>query len=142
MAALSVAVAAGGSGFSPAVAIGFSLARNLIGWAEYGGSDPLELMAFAADAKLTSSRGIDFGSSSTASIDATVRATAVAVALSGGTGGGLSAGGLWTDNKVAVANKAYVDGSSEITSGQDIRVAATDDATIHADDRAIAVSAS
>ena len=142
VAALSVAVAAGGSGFSPAVAIGFSLARNLIGWTEYGGSDPLESMAYAADAKLTASRGIDIGSSSTASIDATVRATAVAVALSGGTGGGLSAGGLWTDNKVAVASKAYVDGSSGITSGQDIRVAATDNATIHADARAIAVSAS
>jgi hypothetical protein len=45
--ALSGAV--GFSGASPAVAIGFSLARNLIGWSEFGGSDPIEVRAYVND---------------------------------------------------------------------------------------------
>ena len=38
--ALAVAIGGGLSGTTPGIAIGFSIARNLIGWAEYGGVRP------------------------------------------------------------------------------------------------------
>jgi hypothetical protein len=137
--AASVAVS---GGTTPAVAIGFSLARNLIGWTEYGGSDPIEVQAYATDTQITAAKGITVSADSTAVIDATVSATSVAIALSAGSGGGLSAAGLWTDNKIAADIQAYLDGSTGIVAGGDLRVTADDNSTITADAQAASVAAS
>ena len=92
--AASVAVS---GGTTPAVAIGFSLARNLIGWSEYGGATPIEVRAYIedtnpADANLTNvlaDRRVRLKADASSTIDATVAATTVAVAAS--TKGGFAA---------------------------------------------------
>ena len=42
----SVAVAISGSATSPGVSIGVSIARNFIGWSEYGGPTPVQVQAY------------------------------------------------------------------------------------------------
>ena len=130
-----------GLGTTPAVAIGFSLARNLIGWTEFSGADPLEAKAYTLNSQLTAAQTISLSATSTASIDATVEATAAAIAASAGSAVAASAAGLWTDNRIALHVNAYIDGSSAIESDGDISVTAQDASTITADAQAVAVSA-
>ncbi len=140
--ALAAALAGGVSGFTPGVAIGFSLARNLIGWTLYSGSTPFDVLAYTSDTSLTADHEITVESTSTANINAVVAATAVAVALAGTTGLALSAGGLWTDNKIAINGQARIDGSSKVQSNGKLKVSATDASSITADARATSISAS
>ena len=106
MKALAVAVGGSASGTTPAVAIGFSLARNLIGWTEYGGSDPLEVKATHVDTQLDARRAASRSRRpARATITAIVQATV-------GRGRGrrdrpsrVTAGGLWTDNKIAIDDR-------------------------------------
>ena len=140
--AFSVSVGIGG-GTTPAASIGFSLARNLIGWDEYGGSNPIEVMAYVQGASLAASRGVSLSSATTSTIHATVEATSVAVAASTGTSVGLSAAGLWTDNKIAARVKSYIDGSvSVVATTGDIVLTASDAATVTADARSASVAGS
>ncbi|MDA8435110.1 MAG: hypothetical protein M0Z98_03915, partial [Actinomycetales bacterium] len=139
--ALAVSIAAS-TDTSVAVAIGFSLARNFIGWTEYGGPVPFEVKATTPSTQLKAAGGITASAASTATINAVVEATSVAVAV-GKTGVSLSAGGLWTDNKVAMDIEAGLGSSTGIstTSGA-ISVSAGDTSSIVADAQAAAVSAS
>ncbi|MGB4916660.1 MAG: hypothetical protein WBO89_03020, partial [Propionicimonas sp.] len=73
--ALAVAIGGGLSGTTPGIAIGFSLARNLIGWAEYGGVTPIEVKARAISAELKAAGDITVSATSTAAITAVVQAT-------------------------------------------------------------------
>ncbi len=84
--ALAAALAASIDNSSVGVAIGFSLARNLIGWTLYSGATPFDVLAYTSNTSLTADHEITVSSTSTANIDAVVAATAVAVALSGTTG--------------------------------------------------------
>ncbi|TVS11137.1 MAG: hypothetical protein EA424_24230, partial [Planctomycetaceae bacterium] len=139
--ALSVAVAAS-TGKTQAISIGFSLARNLIGWTEYGGSDPIDVLAYIENSDVTADQGLTLTASSTAEILATVAATSVAVALTVGSGTAISAGGLWTDNKIATRIKAFLTGASVVDLGDDLVITASDQSNVVADARAVSVAAS
>src|SRR5439155_3685105 len=123
-------------------AIGFSLARNLIGWSEFGGPDQLEAKAYTADSDLEAENNIELSAVSTATINAVVEATAAALAASTDSAVGVSAAGLWTDNKIAADIAAYIDGAASIEAGGDLSLTAEDHSTITADAQAVAVSAS
>ncbi|MEA2197211.1 MAG: mucin9, partial [Solirubrobacteraceae bacterium] len=149
--ALAIAAAVG-DGTSVAIAIGFSLARNLIGWTEYHGADPSQVNAYAKHTSITAPTGITVTAADSSTIDAVVEAMAVAVSAGTGSGLGAAAGGLWTDNKIATQVEAYIDGSrsdgtldttpiSVSTTGGDITVSASATGDITADARAGAVAA-
>jgi hypothetical protein len=148
--ALSVAVAAS-TGFTPAVAIGFALARNLIGWREHGDADPVQVKAYVADTDagdgdpthVRADRGVTLSAHSDSRIDATVQATAAALAASSGSSLAVSGAGLWTDNKISTDIHARIDGASEVdTGGGTLTVTADDRSTVTADAQAIAIAAS
>ncbi|HZE04430.1 MAG TPA: hypothetical protein VE127_04350, partial [Solirubrobacteraceae bacterium] len=149
--ALAVSVAVG-DGTSVAIAIGFSLARNLIGWTEYNGSDPSLVEAYARHTSITAPKGITVTADDSSSIDAVVQAAAVAVSAGTGNGGAVSAGGLWTDNKIATDVQAFIDGSHSdgtldttlpaiSTTGAPITIEASATGDITADAEAGAVAA-
>ncbi|MBA3346941.1 MAG: hypothetical protein H0T13_00095, partial [Actinobacteria bacterium] len=120
----------------------FSLARNLIGWTEYGGTSAVGVRAASVGTTISAPGGISVTAASTAAITAKVLAAAVAVGLSGAGGTGVSAGGLWTDNKIAVDIEAIVDGAPSLTTGGlGLKVTASDESTVLADALAAAVSA-
>ncbi|MGB7964549.1 MAG: hypothetical protein WCF12_16525, partial [Propionicimonas sp.] len=79
IAAISAALALAPDGSQKAVAIGVSIARNLIGWAEWGGADPIAVKAQAVNADLRAATGITVSASSTSVIDAFVLAASVAI---------------------------------------------------------------
>ena len=110
--ALAVAIGGGLSGTTPGIAIGVSIARNLIGWSEYGGSSPIQVRARAISTSLNAAHGIAISAESTATITATVKATAVAIAASSDAAYAVSVGGLWTDNKIGVRIEASSDGTA------------------------------
>ena len=138
---VAISVSGGaGVGSTPAASIGFSLARNLIGWTEYGGSNPIQIEAYSASTKLTAD-----GASSSARLrprPSTQLWPRLRPRLpqSGGTGTGLSAAGLWTDNKIAQNVQAYIDTSTGIkTNAGDISLIAGDNSTISADAQAVSL---
>ncbi|MGB7817523.1 MAG: hypothetical protein WBL35_02135, partial [Ornithinibacter sp.] len=143
IAAIAVAVSAAVSGSTPGVAIGFSLARNLIGWEEYGGVSPIEVKARAISSHLQGGADVVVSASSSAVITAIVSATSVAVAASTDSAIAVSIGGLWTDNKIGSRIEASTTQTSVTTANAGaFRVTASDTSRITADARAAAVSAS
>ncbi len=141
IAAIAVAVSAAVSGSTPGVAIGFSLARNLIGWEEYGGVSPVEVKARAIGSHLGAGGAVVVSAQSTGVITAVVAATSVAVAASTDSAIAVSIGGLWTDNKIGSRVEASTTQTS-VSSGSAFRVTARDTSRITADARAAAVAAS
>ncbi len=116
--ALAVAVAVSGSGTTPAVAIGISVARNLIGWQQFGNptafdnshtSEPVEVKARAIDSTLEaigSASDVVISAETNSTITAIVEATSVAVAVSTDTAVAVSIGGVWTDNMIGARVEA------------------------------------
>jgi hypothetical protein len=140
--AVAFAVKAGTSS-EISVAIGISIARNLIGWSEFGGSTPLTVTASTTNATISAAGAVLVRAADTTQIDATVLAAAVAVAasLSSSTTGAV--GGLWTDNKVASTVQASIAGAPSISTGAGgLTVTASETARITADAKAAAVAAS
>ena len=140
----AIVVAGGAStGTTPAVAIGFSIARNLIGWAEFGDAEALEVKAYATGAPLQAGGDVTISAASSASIEAFVAAASVAVAATTGSGGGGAAGGLWTDNKVATDVAAFVADAPLLDSGGgDLTISASDASSVVANAAAMAIAAS
>jgi hypothetical protein len=146
----AIAVSGGvGTGMTPAVAIGFSLARNLIGWREFGDKDPLEVRAYVQDTgdadttAIHAARGLTLTATASGSIRAVVEATAVALAASTSSAFAVAGAGLWTDNKMAAAVQAEIVGADLIDvddGGVSLRAANT--ASILADAQAVAMTAS
>ena len=136
-----MAIGGGLSGTTPGIAIGVSIARNLIGWAEYGDVAPIQVRARAISTSLTAAHGVWITAGSTEMITATVAATAVAIAASSDSAYAVSVGGLWTDNKIGVEIEASADPAVSAGDG-DLTVSASDTSHITADAQAAAVAAS
>ncbi|WP_236960758.1 beta strand repeat-containing protein [Methylobacterium durans] len=152
-----------GKGASQAVAIGVTLAFNMIGF--YGSGLPtganfkdgtgrsLDVRASVARSRLTAGRKVAVEAESAESIIAKTTAAAVAVGVSTGGGSGgtdqnlaLSGGGLYVGNKIVTATSAIIDGTGStddaVSSGAGgVTVAAKDKAIIRATSVALAVSA-
>src|SRR5690606_31947674 len=96
-------------GAAPAVAIGVSVARNLIGWEEFGGADPFQVRAYVGDldtsdafpTTIDAERGVSVTATSASRIDATVQAAAVAISMAPKTSLAGAGAGVWTDNSIA-----------------------------------------
>ncbi|GMA79005.1 hypothetical protein GCM10025880_54220 [Methylorubrum aminovorans] len=161
--AAAVAVAIG-KGKSDAVAIGVTLAFNMIGF--YGSGLPVgadfkkgiarsfDVRAGVTGTRLTAARKVLVEATSQASI--TARTVAAAVAVGASTGGDTTTGaggnvvgaggGLYVGNKIVTATTAVIDGSTgtndAVKSGAEgITVSATDRSNIRATSVALAVSA-
>ncbi|MDX5318956.1 MAG: hypothetical protein LPK38_06370, partial [Actinomycetes bacterium] len=141
VAALSVAVGGAATGTTPGIAIGVSVARNLIGWEEFGGVDPILVKARAISSDLEATGDITISAASTAIISAIVEATSVAVAASTDTAFAVSVGGLFTDNKIGARIEASATNTAIETDGA-LYVTASDTSRITADARAAGVGAS
>ena len=145
MKALAVAVAAC-TGNTPAVAIGFSLARNLIGWEEYGGPDPLEVRAYATSTALTAPPPSPSPRRTRPRSPPSSRRPRSPSPRRAGNGVGLSAGGMWTDNSIATQHRGRHrrpgDRRQSRPAGRHSTSTATDAVTISADAQAAAVAAS
>ena len=142
---LAVALAVAGSGAEDAttIAIGFSLARNLIGWTEYGGEDALEVQGVRH--RLDDHRGDRDHGQADGQLDdhGDVLAAAVGIALSGENATSVAGGGLWTDNKIATQVYAYIQSATSVTTTSGgLTVTASDTSHITANAAAGAVSAS
>ena len=111
--AFSVAVSLG-TGTTPAASIGISIARNFIGWSEYGGKDPIQVLAYISNTPVNAAGYINLSATATSVIDALIAAVSAAIAGSTGSSGALSAGGVWVDNMIATLVKAYIDTSSSV----------------------------
>lgn len=137
--AASLAVSAGGR--TAGVAIGVSVARNLIGWTEWRGADPIGVTARATDTSLTAA-GVTISAGSTAVINATVAAMSVAISASTSDAHAVSVGGLWTDNRIATLIEASATRTAIAAGTGAFTVTATDSSHITADAMAAAVAAS
>ncbi|MFZ0530399.1 MAG: hypothetical protein WAL91_07680, partial [Propionicimonas sp.] len=124
------------------VAIGVSIARNLIGWYEWAGANPIAVKAQAVDTSLKAATGITISAASTAVIDAFVLAASVAIAASTTDAVAVSIGGLWTDNRIATAIEASAERTSIDAGAGAVLVTASDSSKVTADAMAAAVTAS
>ena len=132
MIAASVSVSLG-TGTSPSASIGISIARNFIGWSEYGDKDPLEVMAYISNSFISADGIVSLLSTAVSTIDALIAAISVAIAGSTGSSFAVSAGGLYAENKLATFIKAYIDGSTITKTGAGgIGLTARDTSTITA----------
>ena len=144
IAAAAVSIGVSGSASATGIAIGLSVARNLIGWEEYGDDDPATVRARTENSILDAQRGISIiASSPTATVNAKVLAAAVSFTASpSGTGVSVSAGGLYTENKIAVKVVAEIAGATSVSTGSGgVTVTADDHTTIISDSAAAAMSA-
>ena len=142
--AASLAVSGSISAGSTGIAIGISVARNLIGWAEYGGTTPATVRARTQGSVLDAQRGILVSATSpTTTIHATVVAAAVSFTGSaGGASTSVAAGGLYTENKVSVRVVAEIAGASSVrTQSGGVTVTALDHTEIISNSAAASVSA-
>lgn len=152
-----------GKGASQAVAVGVTLAFNMIGF--YGSGLPtgtdfkngtdraLNVTAGVSGTRLSARRKVTVEATSASTITATTLAAAVAVGASTGGSSGTqdatiagSGGGLYVGNKIVTATKAVIDGTSSTDDGvsgdtNGITVAAADRSIIKATSVALAVSA-
>src|SRR5690606_21193572 len=135
--AISLSAALTFKGSGTAVAIGVSIARNLIGWEEFGGADPLTVEASVSDTdddgdtSLLAERGISVTADSTSRIDATVAAAAVAVSMSSKSSLAATAAGVFAQNSMAADVHAFIDGAAQVdTGGGDLVVTAEDHSTV------------
>ncbi len=142
IAAISASLAVSVSDRSAGVAIGVSIARNLIGWEEWGGASPIAVKAQAVNTSLKAATGIAISASSTSVIDAVVLAASVAIAASTSDAYAVSIGGLWTDNRIATDIEASADRTAIDAGTGGLTVTASDSSRITADAMAAAVSAS
>ena len=140
VAAAAVSAAISGSGSTPAVGIGFSIARNLIGWREYDGKDAIEVQATVADTdgdgdtRLTAAQGVSVTALSHSDIDATVAAAAVALAMSTSSSLAATAAGVFSDNRMAADVHATITGATQVDTGTGaLTVTADDTSTINAE---------
>ncbi|MBE9183045.1 hypothetical protein IQ268_31410, partial [Oculatella sp. LEGE 06141] len=140
----SISASAGaGTGTTAGVSIGFSLAHNLIGWSDTSTQAPIQVQAYLKNTDVNASRGIALSATSTNTVDATINAASMAIAASSGQSGGISAGGLETQNYIASLVKAYVDGSNSITTTTgNISLTAADQSIVKADAQAVSLSGS
>ena len=143
MEAVAVSLAAGGNG-ATTIAIGVSVARNIIGRTYYDlTTGASQARATVTGGSIAAATGVEIRAGDSASITARVLAAAVAVAASAAGGLAASVGGLWTDNTIATSVEASVTGASSVTTaGGAITVAAAASSVILADATAGAVSAS
>src|SRR5947209_3089588 len=141
--AVAAAVAGSLENSVPGVAIGFSLARNFIGWTEFGGTNSISVNAYLSGGSVSAAGKLTISATDSATINAVVEALSAAIALSDQNAVAVSAGGLWTDNKVSADVEAYASSVTSISTGAaGIAITASDSAKITADARAAAISAS
>ena len=129
----SVAVAISGGGTSPGVSIGVSIARNFIGWSEYGAPTPLQVLAYLKNSDVFANGLLGLSANSTSTIDALIAAISVGAAASAESGVGVSLAGLYVENKISMQVQAYIDGikSLGVRSGSgDMTLLASDTSTI------------
>ncbi|MGD8418835.1 MAG: hypothetical protein PVJ78_00250, partial [Gammaproteobacteria bacterium] len=110
---------------------------------------PLAVQASAQDSEITAAGSVGLGASSDATIDAVVEAASVAVSASAKRAGGLSGGGVYSENKIATAVRSFIQysdaygGAGEVVvNGGDLALDATDDSDITADAQAASLAAS
>ena len=144
--AATVVSAAAAPGSTPAIAIGLSIAYNLIGWrgasVDSGGSAPITVSAYTKNANLSAGRKVGISAASTGTIDATVQATSVAIALATGSATALTGAGVFTENKVAATLDAHLDTAATVQTGSGgLGVSASDTAKVNSDAEAAAIGA-
>ncbi len=142
VASLSVAASVGMAGF--AVAIGNSVARNLIGWTAGGDQPFAEVQAWIEDAVIDVAGDLKLIAIATESIEADVDSIAAAVAA-GSTGFAASGAGADVVNKVSSKVNAFITSADEGTGVRvtgNITMTARDGSTLSADALAASVAAS
>jgi len=142
--ALAVAVGAG-VGDSQGVALGVSIAENEIGWdsSKLGDAErvPIDVKAHLSNSSVDAGSTFDITATNKSTVNAVTKATSVAAALSGGSGVGVSAGGLHVENTMAASVHAYIDSSEKTQAADDITISARDESSIMADARGVSVAA-
>ena len=139
---VSLAAAIGASGSTGiGVAIGVSVARNLIGSTPDGGGTPSETQAYVLRSSLAAQGDLTATATSRETISAIVLAGTAAVGAAGSVGIAAAGSGTWTENRIATKIGAFIDGDGATgISAAAVRLSATDDASIGAITAAVALS--
>ena len=138
---LAAAIGAGGTA-GIGVAIGVSVARNLIGSTPDGGGTPSETQAYVLRSSLTAQTGeLTATATSRQTISAIVLAGTAAVGAAGSVGIAAAGSGTWTENKIAAKIGAFIDGDGATgISATAVRLSATDDSSIGVITASVALS--
>ncbi|MGC9326117.1 MAG: hypothetical protein ACP5I1_00645, partial [Candidatus Hinthialibacter sp.] len=142
-----IAVASGSVGIGGsagvAVSVGFSIARNFIGWDADWRNDPFDIIAsedhidvktYIQNSQVAASGSLTQDAESRETINALVLAGSIA--LAGGTAGvGVTGAGVMTENRVTAHVKSYIDGTgagSTTIEAESVSLNASDASTINA----------
>ncbi len=131
--AASLAIGGGGA-VGVGASIGISVARNFIGWTPDGTETPAQVQAYLLNTSVAADGDLALTSLASQTINSVVFAGSVAVGLGGTVGVGVSASGVWAENKIGVDVKSYIYSDSDpVTIGADsVKVTAEDSSTIKA----------
>ena len=109
VAAASVAIGGGVAGVG--VSIGFSTARNVIGF-DIAGRNPVDVQAYVAESQVTATGSLTANAVADASIDAIVLAGSVA-ASGGAVGVSVAGAGVIAINQIATNVASFIDGDTD-----------------------------
>jgi hypothetical protein len=140
--AISMAVSGGGSA-GVGVSIGFSLAKNYIGYTPDGNAASAGVRAYVEDSSISATGHLIQTAISGQTINSIVFAGSAAIAGGGAAGVAASGSGVSADNRINIETKASIDGDGETgISVQDIQLTASDDSIITAFAGAASIAAS
>jgi hypothetical protein len=130
---------AGGQGSAGVgVAIGASVAKNLIGWKLDGTREPTEVLAYSQNSSIQAGGDLMFTSVADGSIHAGLGAGALGVGASRKAGVALTVAGVGADNRIATLVKSYIDeqprsgtNSTNAIRAKSVSLSARDDSDIH-----------
>lgn len=106
--AASVAIGGGGAA-GVGASIGVSVARNFIGWTPGAATEtPAQVQAYLHNTSVAADGDLALTSVASQTINSVVFAGSVAVGLGGTVGVGVSASGVWAENKIGVDVKSYI----------------------------------
>ncbi len=141
--AASLAIGGGGA-VGVGASIGISVARNFIGWTPDGTKTPAQVQAYLLNTSVAADGDLALTSWASQSINSVVFAGSVAVGLGGTVGVGVSASGVWAENKIGVDVKSYIYSDSDPVTivADSVKVTAEDSSNIKALAGAVSLAAS